>query len=120
MTGGSTEAHAGRKGDTLLDGFSVVEPGAPSHVGDVLASKWQSRPAPKVVSSAGTHRPDCTDEAIRIDARTAVRAYAGCDEFVLKVRSAHSGDRYWLPNRRTAQALLNIIGDTPSPRFAVT
>jgi hypothetical protein len=103
-----------------LNGFSVIEPGIASHAGEELASRWQSRPAPKVVSSAGTFRPEAEEEALRVQARMAVRAYSGTDDFVRKVRRDHEGDRYWLPNRRTAEALLNIIAGTSSPRFAVT
>ena len=42
-------------------------------------------------------------------ASAAIRAYTGRDEFVRKVKKAHAGQRGWMPNLRTAQALLSII-----------
>jgi hypothetical protein len=96
------------KGLTLIVGFSVVDPSGVS-VEAKAPYAPEVRIKPKVVGAA-TSTFSTGNNDVRSAAVRAVRAYQGGDSFVVKVRSAHAGDRYWLPNLRTAQALLNIIG----------
>lgn len=96
-----------------LIGFSVIEMSSTDEDDEphTAPSRQPHPPTYLAALRAGEDREQ-PDDAIRVAARTAVRSYAGLDDFVLRVRSAHAGDRHWLPNMRTATALLRIVEST--------
>ena len=91
---------------SIIDtGSDIVEEGEPAQL-----AVPEERP---MVVGRLTPRADSTspsaDDKIRVAACAAVRRYTGRDAFVLSVKTAHAGQRGWLPKLRTAQALLSII-----------
>ena len=105
-----------------MNGFTIVDHDSNSIEGEP-SPLAPAEPRPIVVGRP-TPLADsqlCSpDEKIRLAACAAVRAYKGRDEFVTRVKRAHKGDRNWMPNLRTAQALLSIIDGLQANGVAVS
>lgn len=91
-----------------MNDFSIVDSGPDTAEDGEPAELAPPEQRPIVVGGL-TPKLCGPDEKIRMAACAAVRAYTGRDAFVLSVKTAHAGQRGWLPKLRTAQALLSII-----------
>ena len=93
-----------------MNDFSIVdsvytEDGEPTP----MASPEQRPIVVGALAPKADHKLCSSDEKIRVAASAAVRSYNGRDAFVLSVKTAHAGQRGWLPKLRVAEALLLII-----------
>lgn len=91
-------------------GFSIVDPTSDIIEGEPAPlARPEGRPIVVGRSAPNDGHASTADDKIRLAARTAVRAYTGKDAFVKRIKRSHATERNWLPNLRTAQALLSII-----------
>ena len=99
-------------------GFSFLDPSGVSTEAKAPRSP-EVQVKPKVVGAA-VSTFSTADDHIRLAARTAVRANTGKDDFVKRIKRSHARERNWLPNLRTAQALLSIIDGLKANGVAVS